>query len=153
MNMEEKVVNLGRELAEINQHITQLETHINSGIQIGSDRSVNIEAGIASLERSLPGFMEKLTELEEVLANGHKALKKEFHPHVEDIKLRRLYIEERLRRVKLVHAESWWDEDFRAGILTVFDNLGERINSFGKRISSFFHHDHPDHHDHANFAK
>lgn len=134
MNAEEKIVDLGRRLANFDQQINQLEISINSGSQIREGRNVNIEE-IINLERKLAEFDQQIAQLEASISNGHKNLEKEFHPHLEAIRQRRRYVEERLGRVQLIKAESWWDEDFRAGILTIFDDIGRRINSFFNHAS------------------
>jgi hypothetical protein len=130
MNAEKKIADLGRGLAEFDRQINQLEVSINSGIQIIEGRNMNMEEAIINLERILAEFDQQIAQLEASINKGHKNLEKEFHSHLEAIRQRRRYVEERLGRAQLVKAESWWDEDFRAGILTIFDDIGRRINSF-----------------------
>jgi hypothetical protein len=134
MNAEEKIADLGRRLANFDQQINQLEVSINSGSQIREGRSINM-GEIINLEGRLVEFDQQIAQLEASIGNGHKNLEKEFHSHLEAIRQRRRYVEERLGRAQLVKAESWWDEDFRAGILTIFDDIGRRINSFFNRAN------------------
>jgi hypothetical protein len=130
MNVEEKTLDLGRRLAKFAEYINQLEMSINNGTQIREGRDMNMEEEIINLEKRLAEFDLEIAQLEASINYGHKSLEKEFRPQLEAIRQRRRYVEERLGKAQLVKAESWWDEDFRAGILLIFDDIGRRINSF-----------------------
>ena len=135
MNVEEQIADLGRRLAKFDQQINQLDMSINNRSQIREGRDMNMEEEIIKLEKRLSEFDLQIAQLEASINNGHKSLEKEFRPQLEAIRERRRYVEERLGKAQLVKAESWWDEDFRAGILAIFDDIGQRINSFFSHAS------------------
>lgn len=96
---------------------------------------MNAVEEISNLERRLARFDQKIGQLEAEIDKGNQKLKEDLRPRLEVIRQRRRYAEERLRGARLEQAESWMDEDVRAGILAVFDDIGRRIDSLFGRIS------------------
>lgn len=96
---------------------------------------MNMEEEIQNLESRLVKFNQEIGQLEVEIEKGNQKLKEDLRPQLEAIRQRRRYAEERLEKARLEKAESWLDEDFRAGLLAIFDDIGRRIDSLFGRVS------------------
>lgn len=96
---------------------------------------MDVEEEIIGLEKRLAKFDQQIEQLELEINSGNRKLREDLRPQMKVIRQRRRYAEERLEKIRLAKAESWLDEDFRVGILTIFDDIGRRINSLFSYIA------------------
>jgi hypothetical protein len=94
---------------------------------------MNVEEEITSLERNLAEFERQIDQLETSIGNGNHKFKEDIYSQMRAIRQHRRYVEEQLGKARLAKAESWLDEDFLTGIMIIFDDIGQRIDSLFNR--------------------
>ncbi|CAH9017946.1 hypothetical protein [Candidatus Nitrosacidococcus sp. I8] len=131
MNIEERLIESGRELAKLGQDIDQLEQNLNIGSN-QDKRAVHREK-IENLELKLLEFNQRFLQLEHNIIDGHKEFEREFHTHLEAMKHHYRSIEDQLGGVRLAHAESWHLGEGASMITAIFDKIGNWVDQLLRR--------------------
>jgi chromosome segregation ATPase len=89
---------------------------------------------IKHLGARLVKFSEQIRDLENEIEGADPKLKEDLNAELKAIREQRRHAEDRLGASRVKAADAWADEDFRAGILSVFDEIGRRIDVLFGRV-------------------
>lgn len=84
------------------------------------------EDSLAILEQRLSCYAERIAELEQRGAQSSQV--DPFHKELSSLLERYRSVEERLADLRLEKAQSWQEHTADAGLLRVFDDIGQRID-------------------------
>lgn len=96
---------------------------------------MNHVSEIQRLENLLARYGARIEVLEDEIAGADAKLREDLQRAMAEIHKRQRHAESNLSQARLQHAESWEEEDFGAGLIAIFDDLGRRIDGLFGRIA------------------
>lgn len=96
---------------------------------------MNHETEIHRLENLLARYRARIEVLQHEAARADSKLREDLARELAEIHKRQRHAEEQLAHARLQRAESWEEEDFAAGLMAIFDDLGRRIDGLFGRMA------------------
>lgn len=89
---------------------------------------MNSEEEVQRLETRLAEFEKKLSDVAAHLEGANPKLREAYAKEMRVLEEKKHLAHERLAALRVQQAESWADEDFRATVFEVFDDIGRRLS-------------------------
>jgi len=83
---------------------------------------------IQVLENRLSGWADKLGEMERQLDSADPKLRETYRAEIRELERKRLQAEQHLAELRIADAESYTREDLQAAVLSIFDDIGRRLD-------------------------
>lgn len=94
------------------------------------------EEEIQRLETRLAEFEEKLSDVSAHLERADPKLREAYAKELRVLEEKKQHAHDRLAELRVQKAESWADEDLRATVFEVFDEIGRRLSRLISSIPS-----------------
>lgn len=89
---------------------------------------------IETLEQRLADWHQRILQIEQSIDSVDGKTRDQYQQELKEIHQHRGEVEAKLTELKIAKAEEWEKEDFREGMIEIFDSIGARIDAALARI-------------------